>query len=297
MTINDAIEQHPDRDSHDLDKVLGTNLDVEANWALAFAAVLVPFILDADHVGEVAIETDPIKVRIRNYGVLVAAVSADQVEVRQGDSGERAVVAAINAIVSAAETALIRPTESVRRIKLLAPTFAKRWLAELLSVVYADRDDVILRQTADRIRHADNRTYVDLLLGELGPRVKTPITVTSRAGSLANMLAATNDDDLARAVRVANLTKRLDIAEVADPAGELSVDGTPVPTVSCRYVDVVEDLPGAQKGVVYVVSRVLASVVPRGDIYFPYDEVRDHTGAIIGCRSLAQFAGSSQSRV
>ena len=62
MTINDAIEQHPDRDSHDLDKVLGTNLDVEANWALAFAAVLVPFILDADHVGEVAIETDPIKV-------------------------------------------------------------------------------------------------------------------------------------------------------------------------------------------------------------------------------------------
>ena len=267
--------------------------------------------------GEVAIETDPIKVRIRNYGVLVAAVSADQVEVRQGDSGERAVVAAINAIVSAAETALIRPTESVRRIKLLAPTFAKRWLAELLSVVYADRDDVILRQTADRIRHADNRTYVDLLLGELGPRVKTPITVTSRAGSLANMLAATNDDDLARAVRVVNLTKHsvvvydgdtviaqwppsgsfARIAEVADPAGELSVDGTPVPTVSCRYVDVVEDLPGAQKGVVYVVSRVLASVVPRGDIYFPYDEVRDHTGAIIGCRSLAQFAGSSQSRV
>ena len=93
-----------------------------------------------------------------------------------------------------------RPTESVRRIKLLAPTFARRWLAELLSVVYTDRDDVILRQTADRIRHADNRTYVDLLLGELGPRVKTPITVTSRAGSLANMLAATNDDDLARLI-------------------------------------------------------------------------------------------------
>jgi hypothetical protein len=218
MTISDAIDQHPDRASHDLDKTLGTNLDVEANWALAFAAALVPFILDADHVGDVCTEVDPIAVQIRDHGVLVTTVSADQVEVRQGQTGEQAVVVAINAIVSAVEKALSRPTESVRRIKLLAPTFARRWLAELLSVVYTDRDDVILRQTADRIRHADNRTYVDLLLGELGPRAKTPITVISRAGSLANMLAATNGDGEVARLIVGFVWPSMTEAEIASTA-------------------------------------------------------------------------------
>jgi hypothetical protein len=50
------------------------------------------------------------------------------------------------------------------------------------------------------------------------------------------------------------------------------------------------DLPPKRDGVLYVVSLVVAiSLVDRrSDLIVPYREVRNSTGTVIGCRSLAQ---------
>ena len=55
----------------------------------------------------------------------------------------------------------------------------------------------------------------------------------------------------------------------------------------------VAHLPAPQPGVGYFVSRFLAARVPRNDLYFPADEVRDENGRIIGCRALGRFVGGT----
>lgn len=76
--------------------------------------------------------------------------------------------------------------------------------------------------------------------------------------------------------------------DVAAPA-PMDTDQGFVPVSQVRYADTVDGLPGKVSGTAYLVSRVLAAAVPRDDLYFPLDEVRDATGRIIGCRALGQF--------
>ncbi len=64
-----------------------------------------------------------------------------------------------------------------------------------------------------------------------------------------------------------------------------------VPTVAVTYDTDRLAPPPRISGTHYIVSRTYAEAVQRDDLRFPYDEVRDTTGRIIGCRSLAQFRG------
>lgn len=84
------------------------------------------------------------------------------------------------------------------------------------------------------------------------------------------------------------------ISEVLEPARPLTVDGVEVPTCRMTYADTVNGLPARTPGTAYIVSRVLARAVPRADVYFPAEEVRDDAGRIIGCRSLGQFTDTSE---
>jgi hypothetical protein len=85
---------------------------------------------------------------------------------------------------------------------------------------------------------------------------------------------------------VARLSERVVVA----PPLLLGADGT-VPAVRLEYADEVIDLPAPRNEVIFIVSRVLAAVVRRPDLYFPYEEVRDEAGRILGCRALGQFGG------
>ena len=78
------------------------------------------------------------------------------------------------------------------------------------------------------------------------------------------------------------------IEEVSAPT-TVDTDQGLVPVSLVRYANTVDGLPGKVSGTAYLVSRVLAAAVPRDDLYFPLDEVRDATGRIIGCRALGQF--------
>ncbi|GAB1512565.1 hypothetical protein [Actinophytocola sp. KF-1] len=62
----------------------------------------------------------------------------------------------------------------------------------------------------------------------------------------------------------------------------------PVPVDVIGYLHPIA-LPPPRPGTWYVVSRVVARDVPRADLVFPDEEVRDDRGAIIGCRRLARF--------
>lgn len=77
--------------------------------------------------------------------------------------------------------------------------------------------------------------------------------------------------------------------EVSVDAGTLATDRGLVPLRSVVYTGRIEELPPAVDGVAYLVSRVLAEAVPRDDLLFPVDEVRDADGRIIGCRALGRF--------
>lgn len=78
------------------------------------------------------------------------------------------------------------------------------------------------------------------------------------------------------------------VEEVSAPT-DMDTDQGLVPVSLVRYADTVDGLTGKVSGTAYLVSRVLAAAVPRDDLYFPLDEVRDATGRIIGCRALGQF--------
>jgi len=71
------------------------------------------------------------------------------------------------------------------------------------------------------------------------------------------------------------------VATVETPAG--SVGG--VPTVSTSYGEVT-GLPSPTEGTIYIVSGMVASASPRGDVMSPGPLVRDEGGRICGCQGL-----------
>lgn len=83
---------------------------------------------------------------------------------------------------------------------------------------------------------------------------------------------------------------RLD--ETTEPAPALRTEVGEIPVVRTRYAGRIKGLPAPQADTAYVVSRVLAAAHPRADVFFPWDEVRDRDGHIIGCRGLGQFAAA-----
>lgn len=62
-----------------------------------------------------------------------------------------------------------------------------------------------------------------------------------------------------------------------------------IPSVAVRYSDAIDGLPTPEVGTAFIVSRVTAAAVAREDLYFPYDEVRDDAGRVVGCRALGRF--------
>lgn len=62
------------------------------------------------------------------------------------------------------------------------------------------------------------------------------------------------------------------------------IDGIPVTKTE---FGVVENLPNAESGVIYIVSSIVADrVAGRNDVFVPNEFVRDEKGVIIGCKSL-----------
>jgi hypothetical protein len=61
-------------------------------------------------------------------------------------------------------------------------------------------------------------------------------------------------------------------------------------TVHTSTVDGPPELPEPRRGVLLIVSRLVAEHAPnRDDLVFPDDLVRDHHGAIIGCRTFGRL--------
>lgn len=80
------------------------------------------------------------------------------------------------------------------------------------------------------------------------------------------------------------------IDEIREATEPVFVEGLPVPTVRVVGGSAV-DLPEPKPGTLFVVSRVIAEACPeRTDLLVPYDLVRDETGRVIACRSLARIA-------
>lgn len=60
-----------------------------------------------------------------------------------------------------------------------------------------------------------------------------------------------------------------------------------IPITSTEFGEV-EGLPQEQKGIYYIVSRLILQALPqRRDLLVPNEVVRDEKGKIIGCKSLA----------
>ncbi len=74
-------------------------------------------------------------------------------------------------------------------------------------------------------------------------------------------------------------------------AGWLDVSDAAVELFDVR-VGCVENLPESQPGVWLVVPRVVADACPaRRDLVFPFREVRDDTGRVVGCQALGRAVG------
>jgi hypothetical protein len=84
------------------------------------------------------------------------------------------------------------------------------------------------------------------------------------------------------------------LVESQTPAPAVVTGQGPVPVTEIAYAASVADLPEPVPGTVFLVSRVLAAAVAREDLFFPAEEVRDDTGRIIGCRTLARFVAPPQ---
>lgn len=78
-------------------------------------------------------------------------------------------------------------------------------------------------------------------------------------------------------------------AEVVRDGQALVVHGTPVPCVVIGYGLSLEGLPQPVPGTAYLVSRIVAAQTRRADVFFPWGEIRDDDGRIIGCQALGQF--------
>ena len=69
----------------------------------------------------------------------------------------------------------------------------------------------------------------------------------------------------------------------------VSTFGLRVPVTATVYGEV-EGLPAPAKGVIYIVSSLVAQRVPdREDVFIPNESVRDENGRIIGCKSLGHI--------
>jgi len=78
------------------------------------------------------------------------------------------------------------------------------------------------------------------------------------------------------------------LRQEAAAAGYVDMDGTTVELFDIT-VDGVDDLPEAQPGVWLVVPRVVADACSeRQDLVFPYREVRDRAGRVVGCAALGR---------
>lgn len=80
------------------------------------------------------------------------------------------------------------------------------------------------------------------------------------------------------------------------PVEDREVGTVRLPRVRVSYAHEVDDLPDPRDDTAYLVSRVLAAAVDRADLYFPWGEVRDPAGAVIGCRALGKFGSRSRDR-
>lgn len=79
------------------------------------------------------------------------------------------------------------------------------------------------------------------------------------------------------------------VVEEVQAADPLETDDSGIPCVAVSYSDAVDGLPEPSVGTAFIVSRVTAAAVSRQDLYFPYDEVRDDDGRVVGCRALGRF--------
>lgn len=87
--------------------------------------------------------------------------------------------------------------------------------------------------------------------------------------------------------------RRREVARSGEPL--TTEDGIRVPVRHVTYAEDIDGLPDPVEGTTYIVSRVLAeAAADRTDLVFPYDEIRDGSGRIVGCRALARFTAHSE---
>ncbi|HEU0088848.1 MAG TPA: hypothetical protein VFQ77_14580 [Pseudonocardiaceae bacterium] len=78
------------------------------------------------------------------------------------------------------------------------------------------------------------------------------------------------------------------IRQRAVPVGRVAVHDTEIELFDVHDGGV-DGLPDPQPGVYLVVPRVVAYACPeRRDLVFPYQEVRDENGRVIGCAALGR---------
>ena len=85
------------------------------------------------------------------------------------------------------------------------------------------------------------------------------------------------------------------VGEVVTGSRTIDTEDGTIEVRDLHYTDVLLGLPDSQPGVSYLVSRVAAAASDRADLLFPYAELRDAKGQIIGCRALGNFTDSSSS--
>lgn len=79
------------------------------------------------------------------------------------------------------------------------------------------------------------------------------------------------------------------VREIAYDAPSLTTTIGDVPMMRVRYAREVDGLPKQSLDTVHIVSRIVASAVPRRDLVFPQSELRDNSGRIVGCEALGSF--------
>ena len=90
------------------------------------------------------------------------------------------------------------------------------------------------------------------------------------------------------------------VSEQATVVGVVSIEDDSHPngvTVSLMHVTAgrLEGLPEPQKGIIYIVSRLVAEAArDRDDLVFPFELVRDNSGTIVGCGSLGTVAEATR---
>lgn len=86
------------------------------------------------------------------------------------------------------------------------------------------------------------------------------------------------------------------LRQQATVTGSVEVGGAAVDLFDIS-ADGVADLPPPAPGVWLVVPRVVADACPeRRDLVFPYREVRDDTGRVVGCTALGRPRPAQEGR-